>query len=127
MSYVIDKKYPHRRLMRAGARLIYYREPACKYFDTGKFLPARWQLFVHIDSDNGDGGVLFRFTRSGRRWKCDGWGLMRYAFNPGREVFADKLPNFPPVQVVRDGGKWWLVDKASGEKIREYIPKGGAA
>lgn len=128
-NFVIGKRYGHRKLMRSGARLIYDSGPAPALSRAVGHRP-NWRLFVLDPCENGDGGILFEFTRKRRSWICQSWERLRYCGNPGRELFADRLPNYPPRQVVRRDGRWWIVDKASGEVVSEYLPtaaKGGTA
>jgi hypothetical protein len=39
------------------------------------------ELFIHHAVDNGDGGVLWNFSRCGNRWRLEGMGRARYTFN----------------------------------------------
>jgi hypothetical protein len=114
--YRIDRSYAHRKLMRAGAKIVYHRPPR-EYAG----IP-HWVLLIHDDCENGDGGVVYHFVRKRRKWQCYGFGRLRYCGELERLTFADKLPNHPPVQVERRDGKWWLVNKKTGDVIREYLP-----
>lgn len=110
--FQIDRRFPHNVIKRAGGKLYFQRQGE-----------TRWLMFVHDDCDNGDGGVVYRFYRKRRGWKCYGFGRLRYCGQPERTIFADKLPAYGPRQVIRsDDGKWQWQDKASGQIIGEYIP-----
>lgn len=89
-AYKIDKKYPHKRLKRAGARFVFHKEKKSPFW--GQSGPSRWLAFIHIDCDNGDGGVLYEFVRDGSGWRCSGFGRLRYASNPGRDLFTANAP-----------------------------------
>lgn len=90
MDYILDKKYAHKPLMRAGARLLYYRGPCHPLTRNHPKQKPYWVLGVHHQCDNGDGGVLYVFVRKGKKWQCYGCGRLRYSQH--NHLFAEHLP-----------------------------------
>lgn len=99
MQIFPGQTYAHKRLIRAGARLRYDRPTQWHLSHNMRFAP-RWVLVLYHACANGDGGVIYSFTRCGRRWECTGFGRARYCDHANRELVRDLLPvEFQPAVV----------------------------
>jgi hypothetical protein len=88
----VDRRFPHSRMKRAGAKLFYNRY--VKRFGSQPF-DAHWIMVLHIPCSNGDHGVFATFVRRKRTWKCYGLGRVSKSSNPERSVLigAGILPD----------------------------------
>jgi hypothetical protein len=89
-EFYIDDLYAHRRIKRAGGRLLYYRsKPPVVLRGEAKAYPSYWVMVVHQPADNGDGGVLYTFDRKGSKWRCTGMGRFRQSEPRIRNLFPE--------------------------------------
>ena len=102
LPYLLGKSYPHRRLKRDGAVMIYYRDGQFhkQSLQCHRNAKPYWVMLLHDPCENGDGGAVYEFVRDGRRWRCEGIGRLRFAHHPAAHVFREKIAELPPRVVV---------------------------
>lgn len=93
--YQMDKRYSHKPLVRAGARLKWVKSNHHPLLRPTASKVGYWVLCVHVPCENGDGGVLYSFVRKGRKWQNYGCGRLRYCEH--RDLFPEiDIPNKQP-------------------------------